>query len=197
MSNARDRLDALVAELRENPRVELLNHELTDPLPADRIGGLADGLPAGVAEFYREVGSFTLEWRSTEGDGANRGVAGILPLDRVLGDWSGITWFPNGEQEFRPVVPFDFFTPEACAAFERGEDGTFAEKVSYHYFGEELAPTGRTFTEYVDLLIASRGYWYWPKTLCAGYEDSAEVTGFRQDMPRIFPDYDDTLFRPR
>ncbi|MYS38667.1 hypothetical protein K388_01102 [Streptomyces sp. KhCrAH-43] len=197
MSNARDRLDALVAELRENPRVELLNHELTDPLPADRIGGLADGLPAGVAEFYREVGSFTLEWRSTEGDGANRGVAGILPLDRVLGDWSGITWFPNGEQEFRPVVPFDFFTPEACAAFERGEDGTFADKVSYHYFGEELAPTGRTFTEYVDLLIASRGYWYWPKTLCAGYEDSAEVTGFRQDMPRIFPDYDDTLFRPR
>ncbi|WP_329028175.1 hypothetical protein [Streptomyces sp. NBC_01423] len=197
MSNARHRLDALVAELRENPRVELLNHELTDPLPSDRIGELAEGLPAGVEEFYREVGSFKLEWRSTEGDGTDRGVVDILPLDRVLGDWSGITWFPGGEQEFRPVVPFDFFTPEACAAFERGEDGTFAEEVSYHYFGEELAPTGRTFTEYVDLLIASRGYWYWPKTLCAGYEDSAEVTDFRQNMPRLFPDHDEELFRPR
>ncbi|WP_330453132.1 MULTISPECIES: hypothetical protein [unclassified Streptomyces] len=197
MSNARHRLDALVRGLRENPRIELLNHELTDPLTSDRIGELADGLPAGVEEFYREVGSFKLEWRSTEGDGTDRGVVDILPLDRVLGDWSGITWFPSGEQEFRPVVPFDFFTPEACAAFERGEDGTFAEEVSYHYFGEELAPTGRTFTEYVDLLIASRGYWYWPKTLCAGYEDSAEVTDFRQNMPRLFPDHDDGLFRPR
>ncbi|WP_405899263.1 hypothetical protein OG242_18700 [Streptomyces sp. NBC_00727] len=197
MSNARDRLDALVAELRENPRVELLNHELTDPLPPDRIGELADGLPAGVEGFYREVGSFKLEWRSAEGDGANRGLADILPLDRVLGDWSGITWFPSGEQEFRPVVPFDFFTPEACTAFERADDGAFADTVSYHYFGEELASTGRTFTEYVELLIASRGYWYWPKTLCRGYEDSAEVTGFRQDMPRLFPDHDDELFRPR
>lgn len=191
----------MVAELRDNPHVELLTHELTDPLPADELSRLVEEsearLPAGVEEFYRHVGSFRLDWRATVDDVSDHGVAEILPLGRVLGDWSGITWFPNGEQEFRPVVPFDFFTPEACVAFERGEDGTFADTVSYHYFGEELAPTGRTFTEYVDLLIASRGYWYWPKTLCPGYEDSAEVTEFRRNMPRVFPDYDDALFRPR
>ncbi|MEU2246934.1 hypothetical protein [Streptomyces sp. NPDC019224] len=201
MSNARQRLDSLVAGLRENPRVELLDHALAEPLPSDRLSRLVEEsgarLPAGVEEFYRQVGSFKLDWRSTEGDGSARGLVDILPLGKVLGDWSGVTWFPKGDQEFRPVVPFDFFTPEACVAFERGEDGAFGEKVSYHYFGEELASTGRTFAEYVDLLIASRGYWYWPKTLCAGYEDSAEVADFRRDMPLIFPDHDDELFRPR
>ncbi|MER6114366.1 hypothetical protein [Streptomyces sp. NPDC001743] len=206
MSKARHRLDSLVAELRENPRVELLDHTLAEPLPADRISRVIEEsgtrLPAGVAEFYREVGAFRLEWRCTvpevgKGDRSDHGLIDILPLDKVLGDWSGVTWFPGGEQEFRPVAPFDFFTPEACVAFERDDDGAFKDQLSYHYFGEELASTGRTFAEYVDLLAASRGYWYWPKTLCAGYEDSAEVADFRRNMPLIFPDYDDALFRPR
>lgn len=200
MSDTRQRLDALVASLRENPRVELLNHALTDPLPAARLSRVIEEsgarLPAGVEDFYRQVGSFTLDWRSAAGDGQGRGAIDVLPLDRVLGDWSGVTWFPRGDQEFRPVVPFDFFTPEACVAFERGEDGVFSEQVSYHYFGEELASTGRTFAEYVDLLIASRGYWYWPTALCAGYEDSAEVADFRRTMPLLFPDHDDALFHP-
>ncbi|MER7725651.1 hypothetical protein [Streptomyces sp. NPDC096323] len=206
MNDPRRRLDGLVAGLRENPRVELLDHALTESLPADRISRLIEEsgarLPDGVEEFYRQVGSFRLDWRCTvpeiqEGDRSDHGLVSILPLDEVLGDWSGVTWFPGGEEEFRPVVPFDFFTPEACVAFERGDDGVFKEALSYHYFGEELASTNRTFAEYIDLLIASRGYWYWPKTLCAGYEDSAEVAGFRRNMPCIFPDYDDALFRPR
>lgn len=97
-----------------------------------------------------------------------------------------------------PVVGLAvLFIPEACVAFERGDDGVFKDQLSYHYFGEELASTNRTLAEYVDLLIASRGYWYWPKTLCAGYEDSAEVAGFRRNMPVILPDCDNVLFRPR
>ncbi|MEW2176329.1 hypothetical protein AB0890_08360 [Streptomyces sp. NPDC005406] len=206
MSNARHRLDSLIAELRENPRVELLDHALTEPLPSDRISRIIEEsgsrLPDGVEEFYRQVGSFRLDWRCTvpeiqQGDSSDHGVVDILPIDRVLGDWSGVTWFPTGEQEFRPVVPFDFFTPEACVAFERGDGGVFGEKLSYHYFGEELTSMNRTFGEYVELLIASRGYWYWPKTLCAGHEDSAEVADFRRNMPLIFPDYDDAMFQPR
>ncbi|WP_438297231.1 hypothetical protein [Streptomyces sp. HUAS TT7] len=206
MNTAADRLDALLADLQRNSHVEVVHCTSTPPLSAEQISHLSEQagchLPSGAEEFYRQVGSFSLEWRHTvskiqQGDRSDYGLINILPVNQVLGDWSGVTWFRGGDETYRPVVPFDMFTPEACAAFERREDGTFKEEISYHYFGEELSSLNCTFGEYIDLLIESRGYWYWQKTLCAGHESSTEVTDFRQNMPMIFPEYNDDLFRPR
>ncbi|GAB7188597.1 hypothetical protein ATKI12_8428 [Kitasatospora sp. Ki12] len=200
MINPRARLTAMIADLDRNPRVELLEATVAPPTPpadielATRLAG--GRLPDGVEAFYREVGAVRLTWRHTvpevlNDDLSDQGLIDLLPLREVFGDWEGITWHSADDQQFRAVKPFDRFVPEACAAFVPP-----LGSVHYHYLGEELYDTGYPFDAYLERLIASRGFWYWPQTLCRGLEDSAEVTAFRRAMPLVFPDYDDTLFHP-
>lgn len=206
MRNARAEVTAMVAALRANPHVELLDATVGEPASdsdLDEALRLAGGvLPPGVEDFYREVGSFRLEWRHTveairQGDLSDHGRVNILPVRKVFGDWEGVTWFAGGDQEFRDVRPFDMFVPEACAALLQPPGGRPGDTVAFHYFGEELHDTGCTFDAYLQRLLASRGYWYWIQTLCPGQEDSTEVVAFRRNMPQIFPDHDDSLFHPR
>jgi hypothetical protein len=206
MRNVRSRVTAMVAGLEQNPHVEVLTIDLADPASQEDIDHatrLANGvLPAGVEDFYREVGAFRLEWQHTldeisHGDLSDHGFINILPVPEVFGDWRDVTWFDEDDQQFRPVKPFDMFVPEACTAFLQPPDDPPADAVAYHYFGEELCDTGYTFDDYLKRLLASRGYWYWVQTLCPDKQDSAEVVDFRNNMPVIFPDYDDEPFHPR
>ncbi|MFC0597406.1 hypothetical protein [Streptomyces palmae] len=119
-------------------------------------------------------------------------------MHEVFGDWGGVTWFSSqGDQRFRGVKPFDMFVPESCAALLQPPGETPGDTVAYHSFGQEVHDTGYTFDEYLERLLAARGHWYWIQTLCPGKQHSIEVEAFRWNMPYIFPDYDDRLFRPR
>ncbi len=196
----------MVEDLERNPNVEVLSADVAAPAAADDVETarhLAGGaLPTGVEDFFGEIGGFRLEWRHTiagirQGDLSDHGFVNLLPIREVFGDWRGVTWFGEQDSEFRAVKPFDMFVPEACAAFVQPEGGQPAGTVAYHYFGEELYDTGYAFDEYLVRLLASRGFWYWIQTLCAGLEASTEAEAFRRAMPLIFPDYDDSLFRPR
>ncbi|KUJ70871.1 hypothetical protein ACZ90_00725 [Streptomyces albus subsp. albus] len=206
MQNARAKVTAMVAALQAHPHVEVLNATLGEAASEAELAEavrLAGGrLPPGVADFYREIGSFQLDWRHTvetirQGDLSDHGCVNILPVREVFGDWEGVTWFPSGDQGFRGVKPLDMFVPEACAALLRPPGEMPGDTLAFHYFGEELHDTGYTFDEYLERLLAARGYWYWILTLCPGQEGSVEVEAFRRNMPHIFPDYDDTLFHPR
>jgi hypothetical protein len=206
MREARASFLSMVEELRGNPNIEVLTAEMAEPTSRDDIESarhLAGGeLPPGVGDFFAEIGSFHLEWRHTlaaisHGDLSDHGVVNILPITEIFGDWRGVTWFGEDEDEFRAVKPFDMFVPEACTAFVQPEGEPPTPSVAYHYFGEELHDTGYTFDDYLERLLASRGFWYWIQTLCPGLESSAEVTAFRRAMPQIFTDYDDRLFQPR
>ena len=206
MHGARELLASMVGDLRQNPNIEVLTVEMAEPPSLDDIElarRLAGGeLPPGVGDFFGEIGGFRLEWQHTvavisHGDLSDHGLVNILPITEIFGDWRGVTWFGEDTAEFRAVKPFDMFVPEACAAFVKPEGEPPASSVAYHYFGEELHDTGYTFDEYLERLLASRGFWYWIQTLCPGLESSPEVTAFRQAMPQIFTDYDDRLFHPR
>lgn len=205
MRNARARFVAMVDGLRDNPKVDVASVNVPRPASQQDIAAaarLAGGaLPDGVAEFYAEMNGFKLDWRHTvaevsQGDQSDHGLVNILPIGEVFGDWRGVTWFSD-DDEFRPVKPFDMFTPEACAAFIKPDGRPPAGTVAYHYFGEELHDTGYSFDEYLDRLLASRGFWYWVQALCRDLQASAEVTAFRRVMPLIFDDYDNQLFQPR
>ncbi|MFJ8313245.1 MULTISPECIES: hypothetical protein [unclassified Streptomyces] len=206
MQGIRSRILRMIEEIDQNPDLELIDSEVAAPASEADLAQarrLAHGeLPAGLADFYQEVGSLRLEWRHTvadlrKGDLSDQGFINILPVTKVFGDWEGITYFPGQNEDFRAVKPFDMFVPEACAAFLQKPGGEPGDTVSYHYFGEELCDTRFTFAEYVERLLAARGYWYWLQTLCPGAEETSEVVAFRAKMPRLFRDYDDSLFHPR
>ncbi len=67
----------------------------------------------------------------------------------------------------------------------------------YHYLGEELCPTGYTFSEYLNLLLKSRGYLYWQTALCAESRGSPEARNFRTNMPVLFSDFEESDFVPK
>ena len=207
-SMIRERFEAMVRGLERNPRVTLVDVGFPKPASAPQIeyakGQAGGALPGGMEEFYRSMNGFRLEWeqRAPEPgrkDEPGRGMIDILPLYRVLGDWEGTVWYRDmeGGEKYRPVRPLDFFVEEACAALVQPDGQPLRDEVVYHYLGESIEHTGHSFREWMDKLLAARGYFYWIRTLCAGSQASPEVLSFRKAMPLIFEDYDDALFQPK
>src|SRR5262245_10066067 len=203
----RERFESMAEELRSNRNVRVIKLALGRPAAraeiasAERRAGGA--LPDGVERFYREMNGFSLEWEHTvesirSHDSSDRGFVELLPIGRVFASWRGQTWFADieGGETYRPVKPFDRFQPEACAAFYQPPGKAPEDRVYYHYFGEILEATGYTFPEYVDRLLASRGFFYWIVTLCAGLQSTREATSFREKMPLISDDFEAALFPP-
>jgi len=171
----------------------------------DQAKKLAKGvLPTDVETFFREMNGFNLEWEHNveaikQHNDFDKGFIKILPILDIFSSWKGITWFEKSEEdnEYKPVKPLDYFAPEACVAFYQKAEEIPLNTVYYHYFGEYLEDTRYTFKEYIDRLLASRGYFYWSQTLCEGLQKSHEVAVFRKNMPLIFNDYNDDLFHPK
>jgi hypothetical protein len=187
--------------------LSVLAAKIADPAsPADieRAAKLAGGaLPNGMADLYREMNGFQLEWEVKDhaalgGGHPIIGSINLLPLikdrgESVFGNWKGVVWF-DGVEKFRNVVPFDLFQPEACAAFYPVPGDMM---VHHHYLGEEVHATGLTYSEYVELLFQSRGFLYWISALCADEQAQGQVEDFRAFFPKLFGS--DTLptFAPR
>ena len=187
--------------LKQTPGLRLLHAEIAPPASAAALSTARNyagyRLPAGVAEFYGELNGLEVAWESE--DGKAQGAIALLPVERIFGNWKGAIWFDDfpGGDRFRPVKPFDFFQPEGCAAFLHKSEGIADETVYFHAVGEALCSTGYTFLEYIDRMLACRGYLYWPLTLCAETQANPEVASFRAHIPRLFPDCPLELFRPR
>lgn len=205
--SVRRRFEAMITALERNERVAINSVAFKDPAHTDEIHSARQAaggtLPAGVEGFFAEMNGFSLEWEHTipsikEHSDADKGLINILPIGEIFTDVPGRTWFDgSGGDIYRPIKPIDLFTSEACAAFYQPAGQSPEATICFHYFGEGTCKTGYTFVEYVERLLAARGFWYWIQTLCAETQDNPEVAAFRQKMPLIFDDYDDRLFQPR
>lgn len=119
-------------------------------------------------------------------------------MGEVFGSWEGFIYFEETSR-FRSLHPIDFFIEEACAAFNL--DGSENPQVYYHSLGGEMAPLGVDFGGYLELLLKSRGFWYWQLAIATHEYSStdAPLTGeersFRETMPQLFPDFDAAAFK--
>lgn len=195
---------AMVESLKSVSAVRITRWEPQLPAPDGAIEAARrlarSKLPDGVEAFYRTMNGFALEWEATAAGATDRGAAQLIPIERIFGDWKGVTWFDDlggGGGPYRGVKPFDIFQAEACAAFWQDPDAPPQSQVYFHYFGEGLCALGYSFDEYLDRLLASRGYLYWQQTLCAEMAGNPEVARFHARMPVLFPDFAPDLFVPR
>lgn len=204
----RKRFELMVEKLETNRNVKITRIAFGNPASdaeIEQATKLAEGvLPDGVGDFFREVNGFHLEWEHTiksikQHNDTDNGVINILPLPQVFSDGKNITWFDDfeGGDKYKAVKPLDCFVPEACAAFYQPTGQPPQNTVYYHYFGEYLEDTSYTFLEYIERILASRGYFYWIQTLCKNLQAQHEVANFRKNMPLIFDDYNDALFHPK
>jgi hypothetical protein len=201
------RIQELVQSLRAMPNIVVKKSEISPPATPEQIGtakwSAEMKLPQGVEAFYTELNGFSLEWEfagsTAEGEMPDTGSVDLLPIEKIFGNWKETIWFDDfeGGDRFKAVKPFDFFQPEACMAFYKDLDKAPQDKVYFHYLGEGLSPTDYSFPEYIDRLIAARGYFYWHSTLCADAQRNPEVKKFHERMSILFPDYSANLFVPR
>jgi len=63
--------------------------------------------------------------------------------------------------------------------------------------GEATVDTRHGFTEYLERLLVSRGLWYWIQALSRETSDNPEAEAFRTAAPRLFSDFQESLFQPR
>ena len=196
---------AMVDQLNDHPDITITDIHFPDPA-SSMIVQLAKDLfvgsfPEGMEAFYREMDGFHLEWECSREAGAfNWPVVGaieILPLSEVLKDWHGVTWFDFEEGErFKAVKPLDFFVEEACSALLYSEEAGFSRTIYYHQLGEALFNTGYDFYNYIERLVAARGFWYWVETLCPETRESPQARNFFIQMPLLFEDFNPELFVP-
>jgi hypothetical protein len=198
----RDQFVSMVQGLKNNPQITVDQVAIAEPATPEEISAakaLVNGaLSTDIIAFYEEMNGFNLKWQSSNlfpGNRSVRGIINILPITQVFGNWQGATWFP-GDTRYQPIKPFDLFTSEACAAFYLPQ-GVTESVVYFHYFGEASVNTGYTFTEYLERLLISRGFWYWIQSLSTETTDNPEAESFRQKAPLLFSDFQPNLFVPQ
>jgi hypothetical protein len=171
----RERIATRVAQLRATPGFTVVTCEFAPPATADDLARATEAaggrLPAGLAEFCVELNGFQLTWeyRAVEsndgptGEPTDSGSVNLLPMEKIFADWQDTTWFDDspGGGRFVMVKPVDLYVPEACAAFCQPPGGCSEDATFFHYFGEDLAPLGLGFPEYLELTIATCGYVNW------------------------------------
>ena len=227
MDNLRDRIVALVSELKADPTVRVLACRIGDPVSEDvihEVKAAAGGtLPIGMEAFYRSVGEFTLEREAAKaGNGAldrEAGAIHILPLVTpnaesadtargavsggigVFGDWQGSTWSVGQEtaETFKQIRPVDCFAADACVALYPANPirPQRLPTMHYHQYGTALHDLAIDFREYVALMLLSRGYQGWPLALCYETMEEPQAIAFMQRLPELFPGIDMAAFLPR
>ncbi|SHH85119.1 hypothetical protein [Streptomyces sp. 3214.6] len=197
--NYRERVAARIEELRAVPGVAVRQSEIRPPVAAAELAearALADDrLPEGVEDFYTRLNGFTLAWDYTPPDQGGRptdsGSIDILPLAEIFSDWRETIWFDDfpGGDRFEPVKPFDFFSPEACAAFCQQPDAPPGDEVRYHYLGEGLRPLVPSFPGYLELALLTCGYVGWHNALTLDDPAFPEAAGIRARMRQVVPGF--------
>ena len=200
--------EAMIDELSHTPGVVVREARLGPPPPpaviarAQAIAGAA--WPDGMTEFYSEIGSVDLEYGI---DGETNG--GSIHIPAVTDVWDHAShedelWFDwlvaeNPDHPFTRIRPIDRFVSEAYAVlYPVPTDGsaTAPASVHYHYCGEELVPTDLSYTEWLELLLRSRGALYWLK-LTLG--KSTRTTWVEANLARVaatFPNFDPASMSP-
>ncbi|HEY9782971.1 MAG TPA: YbjN domain-containing protein, partial [Leptolyngbyaceae cyanobacterium] len=105
----------------------------------------------------------------------------------------------NENDPCKPLHPIDFFIGNACAALYL--DGSNNPEVYYYYRGEKMRSLGVNFEGYLELLLKSRGFWYWQVAIAGPeYVNPAtpmpiEERNFRKIMPQLFSNFNSSDFK--
>lgn len=196
----------LMAEtLQNNSAINVRKCEFNPPATKKKLKEAQSHfkLTAAMIDFYSEANGITIEWERREqkgipDGGLAAGYINLLPVEQVFKDWENVIYFDE-DDSFKPLHPIDVFIDEACAALYL--DGSDNPQVYYHYLGEEMSPLGVDFEGYLQLLLKSRGFWYWHKAIAQPeyfnpyVPISVEERNFREIMPQLFPDFDASDFQ--
>ncbi|WP_010521614.1 SMI1/KNR4 family protein [Aquimarina agarivorans] len=183
------RLVSLKKELESHPLVILKKFNIRSPQAFDL--GIYSKIDPTIINFYTEMDGFEIEWdlKDSYEDRDSYGNIQIAPAGTV---------FTKPSEYIDPrYLGFDYFIAEAnCGLwFDPKND---SNPIYFKDGDDNYCPIASNFNEYFELLIKSRGFWYWQMTKATPKLfpeiTSPEEQEFFQKMPLLFADFDPSDF---
>ncbi|MGH1437183.1 MAG: hypothetical protein ACRBG0_22275 [Lewinella sp.] len=158
-------------------------------------------LPDIMQSLYTYANGVEIRWRSIQ-DSSQGGRLQFLELEHVFKDGLGQLYDTEDlleEELIEFFKPFDLVTDEAeCGFLHR--PGFASESIYYHRTGTpQLYNLDIDFSGYLEMALAARVYYYWPKVLLdiQSGTKGAETVNFKQNMPLIFPEFNWEAFKEK
>ncbi|MGD1715692.1 SMI1/KNR4 family protein [Dapis sp. BLCC M172] len=191
----------MVASLKNNSAIDVYLYNFNPPATKEELNEAQSkfNLTSAMIDFYSEANGITIEWEKEVPEGGLiAGMIDLLPIQEVFRDWKDNIYFDENDP-CKALHPIDYFIGNACAGLYL--DGSDNPEIYYYYRGRRIRPLGVDFEGYLQLLLKSRGFWYWQLAI-AGPEDidpsatmSREERNFREIMPQLFPDFNQSDFQ--
>jgi hypothetical protein len=162
-------------------------------------------LPEAVKQFYTECNGVSLKWAADRPEDTEEPVAGrirLLDLEKVFSGpdrarWENDIWrsnMPEDEKRMRMnLKPFDYFDPDdsGCCCFDLSQPDISVDLV-LHSVDYGLNSISVNFTQYLDLLLKTRGLVRW-QYLFSGRKNLANYSVHEQAVRRNL----EALFKER
>lgn len=196
------RFREMVSALENDSRIEIEECTINPPATAAEIAEAEQVHPMSPAmkAFYEEANGLTLLWSvpSADEDSSTCGRIKLLPIQEAFSSWKDVIWFDEewDDGSKKAFHPIDFFVEEGCATIHL--DGSANPKIYFHSCGEEMDAMELDFAQYLELLLKTRGWWYWQKAFSTDVSQqcyTTEPSTFRAGMRKFFPaDYSELFF---
>lgn len=180
--------------LRNIPTIEVGQYDSGNPSSAQDLADLHTivGQDSQLVSWYTANGSLDVSWQAA-GAETPIGQIRIQPLHRFMQDWEGVVYFDK-DSDRQAFKIFDFHTDELCVGLFLAAEND--QRVFVYDFSEEPVSLQIDLAGYVDLLLLSRGFQFWPIVLRNLLQErtSPEQEQFIEWMPRLFPDFSMAAF---
>jgi hypothetical protein len=192
--NFQQQLDVLSKEFILNFNLRYTNNycKLADLPNQEFIEKNKSLIDSSLYDFYNEINSFLLDWENAKGlPGDVRGNVKIISADKSLSDWKDIVYF-EFDSPLRFFKILDQFASEACCGFYTTESKTESTRQIFYFdFHDEPVSLGIGIEGYIQMIVKSKGFVYWPKVLLDVQKKSEtpQVKLMRESMPQIFPEF--------
>ncbi|NES90465.1 hypothetical protein, partial [Okeania sp. SIO2B9] len=148
--------------------------------------------------LYRNYNGLRIDW-SSDDFGLIGGRINFLNLEDVIKSWEGYLYEEDEVAEYADIRffhPFDLISDEAQCGIIINPNSNI-KSIFYNYSGEvDIYSLDIDFKGYLEMALEAKAFYYWPKVLLdiKNGEDSEEGKQFREEMPKIFKDFNFNKF---
>lgn len=190
-------VEALEAQLKSNKGLQVSKFDFFNS-PAN-IAELKQFRETGkfqqkTLDFYKECSGFQIEWEPEEALLKENDIVGrvkINPIQQVIRVWEGSVYFEDepAHSPKRKFFPMDYFAPEAAVGFCTLEG--YQDMMFIYYFQFDLVPLHVDMEGYLQLLLMTRGCYYWQNLIreIAEGKSNTESERIKEYLPGLFPDF--------
>ena len=177
-------------QAKESGHVKTVTEYYANPLKSDQQNPAWDET---LRNIFSYADGMEVNW-TADATGATGGRLHFMKMEHVFQNWEGKLYESEDLTNERMLAffkPFDLITDETQCGFLHEPDFE-SQSIYYNRSGEPaLYDLDLDFKGYLDMALASRIYYYWPKVLLdiQSGEESVETENFKVNMPKIFPDF--------